>query len=200
MLQNDYKETSDYVAVEILSDEEKRSHFFETDEVLARQYIKRPEYLQSLSKANIELFLDASQNDSFKFHNFNDEFAKVPCVENFTQTDSFENSVAVQANIIPKVFCNQSQQNQSVQTEYDEEYDTTHFYHNHDCDSTISYSSDSSILSESSIPPHTNVIELSCIPTTLKQQDNYVENLEEKTYRVSRWLDDWHQKLLNQIS
>ncbi|KAF8793307.1 hypothetical protein HNY73_004802 [Argiope bruennichi] len=185
---------SHHIALEISDEDEDKSCISESEEVIA---LNRH---QKLSKGQINQLRKKVQHyysnntstgeicDILDHQDYLGKHIRIQTVESSAQTDNMENTVAIQADIIPKISCDYIQRCQFVQTDgkYHPEDDSE--YSDQDWDSNKSEYSECSSFAQTDIHPFTKVITLSSIPNTMKRQQDYVGNLEEKTYRVSRWL------------
>ncbi|GBM06984.1 hypothetical protein AVEN_239683-1 [Araneus ventricosus] len=196
-MSHDYpEETSDHVAFEISTDEESKSCTSESEEEEEEEIALN--HYQKVSKQYVNHFKKRTgryskngaivyQDDFLNRQEYLGKRIKVQTVESFAQTDNVENTVAVQADIIPN---DHFQKNQFVQTDEKYLHEGDSVYSDQDWGSNKSEYSDSSNFAVSETHPFTKVMALSSIPITMKHQQDYVGDLEEKTYRVSRWLHE----------
>ncbi|GFQ76304.1 uncharacterized protein TNCT_623071 [Trichonephila clavata] len=188
MVGNDPYKVSDYIALEISTDEDnKHTDSDSDDENIPSQFkkqksIRSGEYIQKCRISSTKI------NDGILSHcSYSKNSMKNKNAEAAAQTDTLEKTVATQADMVPKIYCFQSQSNQFVQTDHQ---GNNCVCPEQDCSSIGSDFACSSNSPGSLKDPFTKVYTLSCIPTTLKHHKDYVGNLEEKAYKVSRWLED----------
>ncbi|GBL95018.1 hypothetical protein AVEN_187524-1 [Araneus ventricosus] len=185
---------SDHVTLEILIDDERKSYTSDSEEekIALKRYQKVYKQCANHFRKRIGHYSQNSaivdQDDSLNHQEYLGKHTKVQTLESFAQTDSVENTVAIQADIIPKISYDHFQKNQFVQTDEKYHYEGDIFYSDQDWDSNKSEYSDSSNFADSETHPFAKVIGLSSIPITKKRQQDHAGDLEEKTCRDSRWL------------
>ncbi|KAF8792563.1 hypothetical protein HNY73_004143 [Argiope bruennichi] len=112
---------------------------------------------------------------------------KIESSESFAQTEDLERNIGVQADFAQRI-STKTHRHQSVQTDFGIE--------------TLRYSNESikrndfkNTQSEKNIhkfqePPLTDISTLYCNPFQKKEKSNKISNLEERAYRLSRWLSE----------
>ncbi|GBL80420.1 hypothetical protein AVEN_92316-1 [Araneus ventricosus] len=117
-----------------------------------------------------------------------DMIAKTASSEAFAQTENLERNIAVQADIVPKIYSMKTHRHQYVQTDLDFE---KFGYYNDSMrrNSFIGLQIEKNFI-EFSDPPLTDISTLHCNPIQKKSNSNNISNLEERAYRLSRWLSE----------
>ncbi|GFY34166.1 uncharacterized protein TNCV_2504691 [Trichonephila clavipes] len=188
MVGKDPDKVPDYIALEISTDEDSKHTDSDSDDENTPSQFKKQKSIHSGEYVQKYRISSSKINDGILSHcSCSKNSMKNENAEAAAQTDTLEKTVATQADMVPKIYCFQSQSNQFVQTDHQE--NNCECYEQ-DCCSIGSDFACNSNSTGSLKDPFTKVYTLSCIPTTLKHHKDYVGNLEEKAFKVSRWLEE----------
>ncbi|KAG8182058.1 hypothetical protein JTE90_013988 [Oedothorax gibbosus] len=164
----------------------------------------KPKTLISESESSYDQNTSEDENsiedDTFGYRNLRADIVRVQCVENYAQTDDLEKDASIQADIVPKVIFNSPPRKPTIEMESSQEDPRLEYWNEpyqdvvekqYMDDSDKDYESCVTFVSTRSRFDEATFNEILALQSSSQRYDaNDVGCLEERAYRISRWLDD----------